>query len=105
MIAAASVMAAAATAVDRAVARLQAVRLALVAAAVFAALTLTGPATAPAFQRLVAEGAGFVTAMGLEAAAVLKAELAEAFRMLFVSGAVLMAGGALFAWRVPLRRV
>ena len=78
---------------------------ALVAAAVFAALTLTGPATAPAFQRLVAEGAGFVAAMGPEAAVVLKAELAEAFRMLFVSGAVLMAGGALFAWRVPLRRV
>ena len=78
---------------------------ALVAAVVFAALTLTGPATTPAFQRLVAEGAGFVATLPPEAAAVLRADLVEAFRMLFASAAVLMAGGAAFAWRVPLRRV
>ncbi|MBW6398522.1 MFS transporter [Roseomonas sp. HJA6] len=78
---------------------------ALVAAVVFAALTLTGPATTPAFQRLVAEGPGFVAAMGPEAAAVLRADLVEAFRMLFVTVALLMGLGAFFAWRVPLRRV
>jgi hypothetical protein len=72
---------------------------------VFAALTLTGPATTPAFQRLVAEGAGFVATLAPEAAAALRADLIEAFRMLFVSAAVLMAAGAYFAWRVPLRRV
>jgi MFS family permease len=78
---------------------------ALVAAAVFAALTLTGPATAPAFQRLVAEGAGFVGTLAPDVAAALRADLIEAFRMLFVSVAALMAAGAVFAWRVPLRRV
>lgn len=78
---------------------------ALIAAVVFAALTLSGPATAPAFQRLVAEGAGFVATLGPEAAATLRADLAEAFRMLFAAAAMLMAAGGFFAWRVPLRRV
>lgn len=82
-----------------------AVGTALVAALVFAALALSGPATAPAFQRLVVEGAGFVATMGPEAAATLRADLVEAFRMLFASAAVLMAAGGFFAWRVPLRRV
>ena len=78
---------------------------ALVAAAVFGAVSLAGPATAGAFRRLVAEGAGFLAALGPEAAAALKAELAEAFRTLFAAAAVLTAMGAVFALRVPLRRV
>lgn len=77
---------------------------ALIAAIVFAAVSLSGPGTAPAFQRLVAEGSGFVAAMGPEAAELLRAELAEAFRMLFASAAVLTAAGAVFARRVPLQR-
>jgi len=36
---------------------------------------------------------------------VLRADLVGAFRMLFVTAALLMALGAFFAWRVPLRRV
>lgn len=78
---------------------------ALVAAAVFGAVALAGPATGPAFQRLVAEGAGFTAALGPEAAAALRADLAEAFRTLFATAAVLTAMGAFFALRVPLRRV
>ena len=78
---------------------------ALIAAVVFGAVSLAGPGTAPAFQRLVAEGAGFVAALGPEAAAALKAELAEAFRMLFAAASVLTAMGGAFALRVPLRRV
>lgn len=78
---------------------------ALVAAVVFAALTLTGPATTPAFQRLSAEGASFIATLGPEAAATLHDDLAAAFRMLFATCAVLMAGGWAFAARVPLRRV
>lgn len=78
---------------------------ALVAAAVFGAVSLAGPATAAAFQRLVAEGAGFVASLGPDAAAALKAELAEAFRMLFAAASVLTALGGVFALRVPLRRV
>jgi MFS family permease len=78
---------------------------AVVAAAVFGAVALAGPATGPAFQRLIAEGAGFAAALGPEAAAALRAELAEAFRMLFATAAVLTAMGAVFALRVPLRRV
>jgi hypothetical protein len=72
---------------------------------VFGAVALAGPATGPAFQRLVAEGAGFTAALGPEAAAALRADLAEAFRMLFATAAVLTAMGAVFALRVPLRRV
>jgi MFS family permease len=78
---------------------------AVIAAVVFAAISLSGPATAPDFQRLVAEGPGFVATLGPEAASVLRAELAEAFRMLFVCAAVLTAAGAVFARRVPLQRV
>lgn len=77
---------------------------ALVAAAVFAALSLIGTGTAPAFQRLVAEGPAFLATLGPGAAAALRAELAEAFRMLFVTAAVLTAIAAVLAWRVPLRR-
>lgn len=77
---------------------------ALVAAVIFAALSLTGSGTAPAFQRLVAEGPGFLAALGPEAATTLRGELAEAFRMLFVTAAVLTAIAAVLAWKVPLRR-
>lgn len=75
---------------------------AVVAAVVFAALSLAG--AGPAFQRLVAEGPGFMAALGPEAAAALRAELAEAFRLLFVTASVLTAVGAVMAWRVPLRQ-
>ncbi len=78
---------------------------ALVAAVVFGAVALSGGETPAAFRRLVVEGAGFVAALGPEAAATLRADLAEAFRMLFATAAVLTAAGAAFAWRVPLRRV
>lgn len=78
---------------------------ALVAAVVFGAVALSGGETPAAFRRLVVEGAGFVAALGPEAAATLRADLAEAFRMLFATAAALTAAGAAFAWRVPLRRV
>lgn len=75
---------------------------ALVAAVVFAAVSLAGAGAA--FQRLVAEGPAYLAALGPAAAAVLRADLAEAFRALFVVAAVLTAAGAGLAWRVPLRR-
>nr|WP_246522975.1 MFS transporter [Neoroseomonas eburnea] len=75
---------------------------ALVAAVVFAAVGLVG--AGPAFQRLVAEGPGFLAVLGPDAAMALRAELAEAFRALFVTAAVLTAAGGVLAWQVPLRR-
>lgn len=75
---------------------------ALVAAVVFASVALAG--SGPAFQRLVAEGPGFLAALGPEAAAALRADLAEAFRLLFVTASVLTAMAAVLAARVPLRR-
>ncbi|WP_198375683.1 MFS transporter, partial [Roseomonas rubea] len=78
---------------------------ALVAAIVFGAVTLAGGEVPAAFRRLVAEGAGFVAALGPEAAGALRADLAEAFRTLFATASVLTAIAAVLAWRVPMRRV
>jgi EmrB/QacA subfamily drug resistance transporter len=75
---------------------------AVVAAVVFMALGASG--SGAAFQRLVAEGPGYLAALGPEAAAMLRGELAEAFRGLFATASVLTAAGAVLAWRVPLRR-
>jgi EmrB/QacA subfamily drug resistance transporter len=75
---------------------------ALVAAMVFMAVSATG--SGAAFQRLVAEGPGYLAALGPEAAAALRGRLAEAFRLLFATAAALTAVGAVLAWRVPLRR-
>jgi EmrB/QacA subfamily drug resistance transporter len=75
---------------------------ALVAAVVFMALGATG--SGAAFQRLVAEGPGYLAALGPEAAPMLRGALAEAFRGLFATASVLTAAGAVLAWRVPLRR-
>jgi EmrB/QacA subfamily drug resistance transporter len=75
---------------------------ALVAAVVFMAVSLGG--RGGEFQRLVAEGPGFLAALGPDAAEALRAELAEAFRWLFATAAMLTAVGAVLAWRVPLRR-
>ena len=75
---------------------------AVVAAVIFAAVSLVG--AGPAFQTLVAEGPGFLAALGPEAASALRGNLAEAFRMLFVTAAVLTAAGGFLAWRVPLQR-
>lgn len=77
---------------------------ALVAAAIFAAMAAAGSGTAASFQRLIAEGPGFLASLGPDAAAALRAEIAAAFRALFATAAALTAAGAVLAWRVPLRR-
>lgn len=82
-----------------------AVGTAIVGVVLFATLTLADPDTAHLFAQLMQRGA--VAMQGLDPArvAVVRGEIAEAFRAAFLTIACFAATGAVLAWSLPVRRI
>jgi MFS family permease len=78
---------------------------ALLGALLFGSLAAENPRAAELFSRLVREGAGLLPTLPAEARAMLAEGLASGFRAAFLGAAVLVALGAVLAWRVPMRRL
>lgn len=77
---------------------------ALLGAILFGVLALADGDVVALLPRLAAEGPALLNGLAPAQAALLRAELAEAFRVLFLGAAALAAMAAVLAMRVPLRR-
>jgi hypothetical protein len=76
-----------------------------VAALLFAVLAATDKETAALFGAMVEQGASVLAALPAGRAAMVRTEIAEAFRAAFLVIAGFTALGALFAASIPLRRI
>ncbi len=77
----------------------------LLGALLFGSLAAHDPAAAGLFGRLMREGRGLLAQLPEATQAMLGAALASGFRATFLGAAVLLALGAVLAWRVPMRRI
>lgn len=78
---------------------------ALVGAVLFAALAWRDPMLAHGFTALVEQGPRMLRGMAPAQRAMVKAEIADAFRAAFLTVASFTTGGMLFAWWLPVRRI
>ncbi len=82
-----------------------AVATALLGALLFGSLAAHDAEAASLFARLVREGAGLLPSLPEAARAVLAEGMASGFRAAFLGAAVLVALGAVLAWRAPTQRI
>lgn len=78
---------------------------ALVGAVLFAVLASRDPQTASLFASLVQQGPHALEALPLAQQAVVRSEIADAFRAAFLTIGCFTAAAALFAWWLPVRRI
>jgi predicted MFS family arabinose efflux permease len=78
---------------------------ALVGAVLFAVLSARDSATAAMFARLVQQGPAALAALPVGQQAVVRGEIADAFRGAFLTIGCFTTGGMLFAWWLPVRRI
>jgi MFS family permease len=78
---------------------------ALIGTVLFATLSLSDPGAAPLFGALLERGQAALADLPLERRAVLKAEIASAFRAAFLTITAFAAAGTLLAWSIPSRRL
>ena len=78
---------------------------ALIGTVLFATLSLSDPGAAPLFGALLEHGQAALADLPLERQAVLKAEIAAAFRTAFLTIVAFAAAGTLLAWSIPTRRL
>lgn len=78
---------------------------ALVGAVLFAVLATRDPQTATMFASLVQEGPRALTGMPVAQQAMISQEIADAFRIAFLTIGCFTTTGMLFAWWLPVRRI
>jgi MFS family permease len=78
---------------------------AVVGVVLFTTLTLIDPQTAHLFTQLVERGPQALAGLGAERIAVVRMEIADAFRAAFLTIACFAALGAMLAWSLPVRRI
>lgn len=78
---------------------------AFVGAVLFAVLAMHDPQTADMFARLVQEGPRALDILPAAQRAVVRAEIADAFRAAFLTIGCFTTTGMLFAWWLPVRRI
>jgi MFS family permease len=78
---------------------------ALIGTVLFATLSLSDPGAAPLFGALLERGQAALADLPPERQAVLKAEIASAFRAAFLTIAAFAAAGTMLAWSIPNRRL
>ena len=82
-----------------------AVGTAIVGVVLFATLAATDPETAHLFARLMEQGPAALAGLDAARIAVVRHEIADAFRSAFLSIAGFAALGAVLAWSLPVRRI
>jgi hypothetical protein len=78
---------------------------AFVGAVLFATLTARDPQTAAMFARLVQEGPKALAILSGAQQLTVRAEIADAFRVAFLTIGCFTTTGMLFAWWLPVRRI
>jgi hypothetical protein len=78
---------------------------ALVGAVLFAMLAARDPATAASFASLVERGPHFLAEMPMIRRELVRVEIADAFRAVFLTIACFTTGGLVLAWSLPVRRI